>query len=41
VGQMVKSPGDLRTLLERGMLRTLQKPRALTGFGGVDGEEKP
>jgi hypothetical protein len=41
VGQMVKSPGDLRTLLERGMLRTLQKPQALTGFGGVDGEEKP
>jgi Exopolysaccharide biosynthesis protein YbjH len=41
VGQMVKSPGDLRLLLERGMLRTLQDPHPLRSFGGVDAEDLP
>ena len=39
VGQMVKSPGDLRLLLERGMLRTLQNPAPLHSLGGVDAED--
>jgi hypothetical protein len=41
VGQMVKSPGDLRLLLERGMLRTLQDSHPLRSFGGVDAEDLP
>ncbi len=41
VGQMVKSPGDLRLLLEKGMLRTLQDDVPLRSFGGVDAEDKP
>ncbi|MFM2074959.1 MAG: hypothetical protein RJB34_1264 [Pseudomonadota bacterium] len=41
VGQMVKSPADLRQLLERGMLRTLQDPTPLRSLGGVDAEDAP
>lgn len=41
VGQMVKSPADLRQLLENGTLRPLQAPDSLGGFGGVDAQETP
>ncbi len=41
VGQMVKSPADLRQLFETGMLRPLQNPERLGGFGGVDAQESP
>lgn len=41
IGQMVKSPGDLRVLLERGVLRTLQNPSPLSTFGGVDAKDQP
>lgn len=41
VGQMVKSPADLRQLFETGMLRPLQNPERLGGFGGVDAQEFP
>jgi hypothetical protein len=39
VGQMVRSPGDLRQLLERGTLRALQSPAPLSNLGGVDAED--
>jgi len=44
VGQMVESPADLRQLLERGTLRTLQSDNPLGTLGGVDaveGEDRP
>jgi hypothetical protein len=41
VGQMVRSPADLRQLFEHGVLRPLQSPASLRGFGGVDALEQP
>lgn len=41
VGQMVESPADLRLVLERGTLRTLQSDNPLAALGGVDAEERP
>jgi hypothetical protein len=39
VGQMVTAPADLRQLFERNLLRPLQSPADLQGFGGVDAIE--
>lgn len=39
VGQMVKSPNDLRDTLERGLLNTLSDPVPLRSLGGVDADD--
>jgi hypothetical protein len=40
-GQMVQSPGDLRMILERGLLRSVHESAGMRGFGDVASEDSP